>query len=73
EFFYANEDDLFLTVSYGSTGLASLYKTSAKGTMPHPARGIQRRDSSAIAMMRHQPSLLASSVKHWWRSLASGM
>ncbi|MEO0853140.1 MAG: class I SAM-dependent methyltransferase [Cyanobacteria bacterium J06648_11] len=73
EFFYANEDELFLSISYGSTGLASLYKTSERGTIPKSARPIRRRHHNAFAMMRHQPSLLKSHLQErWgrgWRSL----
>jgi len=36
EFFYANEDDLFLEHHFGSTGLARMTKLGGRGTPPRP-------------------------------------
>lgn len=52
-FYYANEDDLFLSVQYGSTGLACLYKLSPKGTPPKDAKPIVHRGKSVAHMIRH--------------------
>lgn len=43
EFFYANEEQLFLEHHFGSTGIAKMYKLSPKGTLPLPPVPIIRR------------------------------
>ncbi len=48
-FFYANEDSLYLSIIYGSTGLAILYKLSAKNTVPQPARVIYHRRNNIFS------------------------
>lgn len=69
EFFYANSDSLFLDVLYGSTGLATLYKLSPKGTIPNAARLITHRRINLPDVLKYQPRLLLSAVKK--RLLAS--
>jgi hypothetical protein len=43
DFFYANRDDLFLEVHYGSTGLAILHKLAPFGREPAPPHPLPRR------------------------------
>jgi predicted O-methyltransferase YrrM len=43
EFFYSNEDDLYLDIMFGSTGLAHLYKISPIGTLPQEAKPLIHR------------------------------
>lgn len=43
EFFYANEDQLFLEYHFGSTGMGIMYKLSPFGTQPKQAIPIQTR------------------------------
>ena len=43
DFFYANEDDLFLEFHFGSTGLALMQKLAAQGQAHRPARPVPRR------------------------------
>ena len=62
-FFYANEDSLYLSVMYGSTGLACLYKLSPKGTMPQEAKSIVHRRKNVLSMLRHSPRSMLSSAK----------
>ncbi|MEW6355567.1 MAG: class I SAM-dependent methyltransferase [Planctomycetota bacterium] len=52
-FYYANEEDLYLSVQYGSTGLACFYKLSPKGTPPEDAEPIVHRGGSIVHMVRH--------------------
>lgn len=47
-FFYSNEDDLFLEISYGSTGLAQMRKLSPLGTKPKRAKKIHHRKNYII-------------------------
>ena len=39
-FFYANEDNVYLDIMFGTTGLAHLYKLCPKGTVPREAQPI---------------------------------
>ena len=43
EFFYANEDDLFLEFHFGSTGLALMQKLAPQERVHRPARPLPRR------------------------------
>ena len=43
DFFYANEDDLFLEFHFGSTGLALMQKQAPLGQAGRPARPLPRR------------------------------
>lgn len=43
DFFYANEDDLFLEYHFGSTGLALMQKLAPMTKAPHPPRRLPRR------------------------------
>jgi len=47
-FFYGNEDDLYLDIMYGSTGLACLYKLSPRGTVPNNAKHIVHRGKNVV-------------------------
>jgi predicted O-methyltransferase YrrM len=53
DFFYANEDSLRLSIMYGSTGLACLYKLSPKGAAPQEAKPIVHRRKTILNMMRY--------------------
>ena len=53
-FFYANENSLYLNIIYGSTGLASLYKLSKKGTVPHLAKSINHRKNTVFNRFLHK-------------------
>ncbi|RMF80671.1 MAG: class I SAM-dependent methyltransferase [Chloroflexi bacterium] len=43
QFFYANEDELFLEFHFGSTGMAIMKKLSPMGTTPNPPRALPQR------------------------------
>jgi len=45
-FFHSNEDELFLDISYGSTGLAHLYKISPMGHKPKNTKPIKIRKNN---------------------------
>lgn len=62
-FFYSNEDDLYLDIMYGTTGLAHLYKLSTKGTMPQEARPIIHRRKNIVNMLRYDPRTLLFILK----------
>ncbi len=61
EFFYANQDNLFLEIHYGATGMAIIKKLSARGEKPFPAKIIRgyKRQPGIIKSSK----LLISSVK----------
>jgi predicted O-methyltransferase YrrM len=60
DFFYANEDSLRLSIMYGSTGLACLYKLSPQGAMPQEAKRIVHRRKTILNMMRYSPRSIFS-------------
>lgn len=66
EFFYANEDEMFLEHHFGSTGLAKMTKLSAKGTPPNSP--VPLVDRSADPMTR----LWFKLRKKWAKSARSG-
>jgi hypothetical protein len=74
-FFYANEDSLYLNMQYGSTGLACLYKLSAKGTKPNEAKPIiHRRNQEEYDRMQRRILDLSQELeekkrKRWWKVL----
>jgi len=63
EFYYANEDSIQLNIFYGSTGLASMYKLSSKGTLPYKAKSIIHRDNNLLNRMRYNLLFISSAVK----------
>jgi predicted O-methyltransferase YrrM len=60
-FFYSNEDDLYLNIMFGTTGLAHYYKLSPKGTMPKAAKAIVHRRKNVGNMLGY-----------WVRKVVSG-
>jgi len=59
-FFYSNENDLYLDIMFGTTGLAHLYKLSTKGTIPRDAKPIIHRKKNIVNMLRYYPIKLLS-------------
>lgn len=62
-FFYSNEDDLYLDIMFGSTGLAHLYKLCPIGTSPRETRPIIHRRANMPDMLRYSPRALLSRLK----------
>jgi len=62
-FFYSNEDELYLDIMFGTTGLAHLYKLSSKGTIPQEAKPIIHRRKNIVDMLRYNPRKLLSLLK----------
>ncbi len=62
-FFYSNEDELYLDIMFGTTGLAHLYKLSPKGTIPQEAKPIIHRRNYIVNMLRYNPRALFSILK----------
>lgn len=62
-FFYANEDDLYLDIMYGTTGLAHLYKLSSKGMLPKAAKPVIHRWRNMINIVRYKSGGLLSSLR----------
>ncbi|GEM_PF-2122978 len=60
DFFRANEDELFLTIHYGATGMAVMHKLSALGTEPRPPA--QRTKYVPRVGVRRACGLLARAV-----------
>lgn len=63
EFFYANEDEMFLEHHFGSTGLAKMTKLSAQGTPAGPAVAVVDRSAHPIRR------LLFKLNRKWARTL----
>ncbi len=59
EFFYANEDELFLEYHFGSTGMGIMKKLSALGTQPNPPVHIPSFQES----IKESSRLLISAIK----------
>ena len=53
-FFYANEDQLYLDFSFGSTGLAKMLKLSPKGALPNRAKPIIHRKNTLLNRVRYR-------------------
>ncbi len=62
-FFYANEDELYLDMVFGSTGLAHLRKLSPKGTIPEEPANVDRRANNIVNMLRYNPRALVSLIR----------
>lgn len=62
-FFYSNEDDLYLDIMFGTTGLAHLYKLSTKGAIPQEVKPIIHRRKNIVNMLRYYPRTLLSLLK----------
>lgn len=52
-FFHANQDDLFMDITYGSTGLAHIWKRSPLAASARPPLVIVRRTSSLTTAVMH--------------------
>ena len=62
-FFYSNEDDLYLDMMFGSTGLAHLYKISPKGTIPQEVKPIRHRRNNIVNLLKYSPRRILSLLK----------
>lgn len=62
-FFYANEDDLFLDMMFGGTGLAHIYKLAPKGASPEAPASIVRRNNGIANRLKHRLKALVSSKR----------
>jgi predicted O-methyltransferase YrrM len=62
-FFYANEDELSLDITFGSTGLAHMHKVSPMGSVPTPARRLTHRRNSLTTILVDYPRL----IERWRR------
>lgn len=61
-FFYSN-DELYLDIMFGTTGLAHLYKLSPKGTLPREATPISRRRGTIVNILRYTSRMVLSALK----------
>lgn len=52
DFFYANEDQLFLSHHFGTTGMAKMYKLSPLGTVAHVAVPVPNRDTPGYRALK---------------------
>jgi predicted O-methyltransferase YrrM len=66
-FFYANDDQLSLDITFGSTGLAHMHKISPRGTMPAPARRLTHRRRGLTTILVDYPQL----IRRWRQRRAS--
>ena len=62
-FFHSNEDKLYLDISYGSTGLAHLYKISPFGTKPNLVKSIYNRKNNLLNNLIYNAKVYYNKIK----------
>jgi predicted O-methyltransferase YrrM len=68
-FYYANQEQTRLSISYGCTGQACLEKRCPKGTLPREARPLKRRRKTILNLVRYSPSSILPAINKRLRAL----